>query len=94
MSRWIADKGSYTVQTQTLFPSINELLPFLSHVSISYDSALHSMCVYFPFGHMILLGKRIHFKPSHCKLTLCKKYLKGKLIATLLVKKFVVVYET
>jgi hypothetical protein len=42
---------------------------------------------------MILLGKRTHFKPSYCKLTLWRKHLQEKLIVTLLVKKFVVIYE-
>jgi len=42
---------------------------------------------------MILLpGKRTYFKPNYCKLTR-RKYLKAKLIVTLLVKKFVAIYE-
>jgi len=43
---------------------------------------------------ILLLSKRTYFKPSYCKLTLWRKYLKEKLIVTLLVKKFVVMYET
>jgi len=42
---------------------------------------------------ILLLSKRTYFKPSYCKLTLWRKYLKEKLIVTLLVKKFVVMCE-
>jgi len=61
--------------------SVSMILPCIVYVFI------------FLLAIMILVGKRTYFKPSYCKFTLWRKYLKEKLILTLLVKKFAVIYE-